>query len=221
MLLKSRILITILLTGSFLFSCNDDEDNTTTPSESEIFEASANINPANFPAGIGLDLSVGDSGRVASLDMEPNLEWDISVITYRTGAGGRPGIFLFGDVETTGAVQGTNVSMINMTGIGPQAFENFVLVTTEMQEALKADGVFTFDPEVDIDSEGKPDAEKLMEEYKKLVIGDRGIRRPEAEQEIYLIRDRDGDTYKFQFVELANGGNIRIRWAKFDASAIE
>lgn len=211
--------ITILVTSAFLISCNDDE-NSTIP-DTTTFEASTNINPANFPAGIGLDLSAGDTGKVASLDLEPNLEWDVSVITIRTGAGGRPGVFLFGDVETNGAVQGAKVSMINMTGIGPQAFENFELVTTEMQEALSADGVFAFDPQTDLDADGKPDASKLKEEYKKLVIGDKGIRRPEAEQEIYLIRDRNSDYHKFQFVELANGGNIRIRWAKFDASAIE
>ena len=203
-----------------MVSCNDDEEGSTIP-ESTTFEASANINPSNFPAGIGLDLSAGDTGRGASLDLEPTLEWDISMITIRTGAGGRPGIFLFGDLETNGAVQGAKVSMINMTGIGPLAFENFVLVTAEMQDALRADGIFTFDPEVDVDGEGKPDAEKLKEEYKKLVIGDRGIRRPEAEQEIYLIRDRNGDYHKFQFVQLTNGGNVTIRWAKFDAAAIE
>ncbi|MEL6561857.1 MAG: hypothetical protein AAFQ94_26965 [Bacteroidota bacterium] len=221
MLVNIRLLtsITFMVAGSFLISCTDDE-NSTVP-ETTTFEATTNINPANFPAGVGLDLSAGDTGRVASLDLEPNIQWDISVITIRTGAGGRPGVFLFGDTETTGAVQGAKVSMINMTGIGLQAFENFEIVTTQMQDSLSADGVFAFDPQTDIDADGKPDAERLKEEYKKLVIGDKGIRRPEAEQEIYLIRDRNSDYYKFQFVELANGGNIRIRWAKFDAAAIE
>ena len=153
--------------------------------------------------------------------MEPELDWDITIKTIKTGEGGRPGIFLFGDIETTGAVEAAKVSKINMTGIGRESFQNFVLVTKAMQDSLKADGVFAFDPQVDKDADGKPSAERLKEEYKKLVIGDKGIRRPEAEQEIYLIQDKNGDYHKFQFVMLANGGNISIRWAKFDESAIE
>ena len=217
----SPVKYTFILFAIALFSsCNDDDENTPPPATTT-FQAMTNINPANFPAGVGLDLSAGDTGRVAALDVEPNIEWDISILTIKTGAGGRPGVFLFGDIETTGAVEGAKVSMINMTGIGPMAFENFIQVTTAMQDSLKADGVFAFDPRVDKDADGKPDAERLAEEYKKLVIGDKGIRRPEPEQEIYLIKDKYGAYHKFQFVMLANGGNITIRWAKFEDAVIE
>lgn len=222
MLLNNRLFtsLIIFIGMSLLIACTDDEE-TGPPPVITTYQGSANINPANFPAGVGLDLSAADTGRVAQLDTEASLQWDISILTIRTGAGGRPGIFLFGDTETAGAVKALNVSVSDQAGTGATSFENFGAVSNAMKAALQADGVYAFDPQVDKDEDGKPDADRLAEEYLKLVIGDKGIRDPEADQAIYLVQDRNGDFYKFQFVMLENGGNITLRWAKFDEAFIE
>ena len=215
-------LFAALLIVIFISACNDDDG----PEDPEVppatFEASANINPNNFPDGIGLDLSVGDTGRLVQLNEFPELEWDIQVIAYRTSEGGRPGVILFGDDRNaTIATQAVNVSALSGIPAGSAGFDSYTNVTVAQQEALSADGEFLFDPETDVDERGLAILDILEAAYANLVIGDQIVNLEEADQPVYLVRDRSGNLYKFQMVARANGGTTTLRWALFADSAIE
>ncbi len=197
--------------------CSEDDGPVVLTSDT--FQATFSINPATFPEGGGLDLSASDTGVVSQLDTEA-IDWDIQIKTIRTGAGGRPGIFLYGDDQTSGSVQAVNVSDLSNQGTGLTGFMAFERVSSDMISALSADGVFTFDPETDLDAEGKPDAEALSLAYQDLVIGDRIVNLEEGDQPVYLISDRGGNYYKFQMVNREGGGNVTIRWAEFTADAV-
>lgn len=217
-----RALALFLCAGAIFLaaSCGDDDEGPEI--DTDTYEASANINPNNFPAGIGLDLSVGDTGRVVQLDEVTTLEWDIQVIAYRTAEGGRPGVLLFGDDRNTAAAaQAVNVSSGMGVATGSAGFNSFTQVTTAMQQALQADGEFLFDPEQDVDGQGRANVEILEAAYQDLVIGDRIVNLEEADQPVYLVRDRSGNLYKFQMVSRAQGGVTALRWARFSSDSID
>ncbi|MEM9337287.1 MAG: hypothetical protein AAGA66_01055 [Bacteroidota bacterium] len=202
-------------------SCSDDDEAEDVFSK-ETYEAAVNINPANFPAGVGLDLSAGDTGRVVQLDEVTDVDWDLMIITYRTSKGGRPGIFLHGDVSRTDAVMALNASdQSGEVATGAVGFASFVTVSQEMQGSIAPDGVFDFDPDINVDAMGKPDVDLLMAAYEKLVIGNSIINLDEAEQPVYLVRSKEGTFFKFQFVGLEGGGNISLRWARFGSDALQ
>ncbi|MDW3194225.1 MAG: hypothetical protein R8G66_17760 [Cytophagales bacterium] len=212
------LFFTLSITIIGLASCSEDDGPVVLTSDT--FEGNFNINPGTFPEGGGLDLSASDTGVVAQLDTDA-IDWDIQIKAIRTGAGGRPGVFLFGDDQTTGSVQAVNVSERAGIGTGATGFTSFERITTEMVDILAADGVFTFDPSTDLDGEGKPDATALAIAYQDLVIGDRIVNLEEADQPVYLVQDRAGSYYKFQMVLRENGGNVVVRWAQFTADALD
>ncbi len=216
-----KVLVVLICITIILVGCSDDDTPEVTFS-TETFEGTGMINPANFPAGVGLDLSAGDTGRVAQLDAEAGLDWDLMILTYRTSQGGRPGIFLFGDQTVTDAAEGLDISAAaTEVGTGAGAFTSFTNVTSAMQSALTTDGVFDFDPETDVDDSGMSDLDLLLAAYENLVIGNAVINLEESDQPVFLIRSKEGDLYKFQFVQLEMGGTINLRWARFATDAIE
>jgi len=221
-----RTLSLLLFIGAIVIaqSCGDDEPDT--PSGPEIddatYEGTANINPNNFPAGIGLDLSAGDTGRVVQLDEVTALEWDVQVITYRTAEGGRPGVILFGDRRNSNAAaQAVNVSDGMGVGMGSAGFAAYTQVTTAHQQGLSADDEFLFNPVLDVDAQGRADIDILIPAYQDLVIGDRIVNLDEANQPVYLVRDRSGNLYKFMMVGRENGGPTTLRWARFADDSID
>ena len=209
----------LLIATVFLLACEEDEITPTV--DTNTYEGLMEVNPANFPGGAGLDLSVGDTGSIAQLDATPNFEWDIKVMTYRTSQGGRPAVYLFGDNTMQNAVKALNISTFANLGLGEQGFNAFDQVSTEMQNALQADGVFNFDPAVDLDEKGQADAQKLSDAYQALQIGDKVVRLNPNEQPVFLVQDRSGALYKFQYVQLEGGGKVTLRWARFAESSIE
>lgn len=215
---KQLLFFILCITIVGLASCSEDDGPVVLTSDT--FEGNFNINPGTFPEGGGLDLSASDTGMVAQIDTDA-IDWDIQIKAIRTGAGGRPGVFLFGDDQTAGAVQAVNVSERAGIGLGSTGFTAFERVTTEMIDILSADGVFTFDPVTDLDGEGKPDATQLAIAYQDLVIGDRIVNLEEADQPVFLVQDKSGSYYKFQMVLRENGGNVVVRWAKFTADALD
>ena len=220
-----RLFSLLLLIGAIAFfqACGDDDGTPDGPPvDISTYEGTANINPNNFPAGVGIDLSAGDTGRVVQLDEVPTLEWDITAITYRTAEGGRPGIILFGDSRNSAAaVQAVNVSDGMGVGMGATGFAGYTRVTTAHQQALSADDEFLFDPVLDVDGNGRADIEILTAAYQDLVIGDRIVNLDEANQPVYLMRDRSGNLYKWMMVSRENGGPITFRWARFADDAID
>lgn len=213
--------LTIMLFGLFIFSlysCSGEDDGPVILT-SDTFEGTFNINPGTFPEGGGIDLSASDTGVVSQLDTDA-IDWDIQIKAIRTGAGGRPAVFLFGDDQTSGSVQAVNVSDLSGIATGSTGFMGFERVTSDMVNALAADGVFNFDPETDLDPDGRPDANLLAIAYQDLVIGDRIVNLEETDQPVYLIEDRAGSFYKFQLVSRENGGTVVVRWAQFTADAI-
>lgn len=216
---RNLAILVLCLFIAGLSGCSDEDDGPVILT-SDTFEGSFNINPGTFPEGGGLDLSAGDTGVVSQLDTDA-IDWDIQIKAIRTGAGGRPGVFLFGDDQTSGAVQAVNVSELSGIDTGSAGFMAFERVSSDMVSALSADGVFNFDPETDLDSEGKPDANLLAIAYQNLVIGDRIVNLEEADQPVYLIEDRSGSFFKFQLVSRENGGTVVVRWAQFTADAVD
>lgn len=216
-----RIFASFFAIGAMLYfqSCGDDD---TSEPANETIEATANINPNNFPGGIGLDFSAGDNGLLVQLDEEANFEWDIQVITYRTAEGGRPGVILWGDSRNSAAAtQAVNVSDGLGVGAGKTGFDGFTRATTAMQQALSADDEFLFDPVLDVDAQGRADIDILLAAYQDLIIGDRIVNLAEADQPVYLVKDRSGNLYKFQMVSRESGGSTTLRWEKFDAASID
>ena len=90
-----------------------------------------------------------------------------------------------------------------------------------MQNALSADGEFLFDPQLDVDQNGKADEDILRAAYQDLVIGDRIVNLESSSQPIYLVRSRDGVLFKFRMVNRQQGGQTTLRWARFADTAID
>ena len=216
--MKNIYLSFLLITALFVVSSCGDDDGIVI--DTATYEGSANINPNNFPAGIGLDMNEGDSGRVAQLDAEANLPWDIQVITYRTSMGGRPGILLFGDQNSQLPVRALNVSQSDGIGTGLAGFNSFTQVSATMTAGLQPDGEFTFDPETDVDSQGRADIVALQTAYNNLIIGNKTVNLDPDDQPVFLIATRESILYKFQLAERANGGQTTLRWARFSNDAI-
>lgn len=214
-LLPNLFLITLIV--SFL-SCGLDDGNIVV--DTATYQGSININPNNFPAGAGLDMTAGDTGRVAQLDEVANLPWDLMIITYRTAQGGRPGFLLFGDENSTLPVRALNVSESSGIGTGLAGFNAFTQVDQTMTSNLKPDRVFNFDPVRDVDGQGRADGTILQAAYDDLVIGNRIVNLASDDQPVYLIATREAILYKFQMVERANGGQTTLRWARFSNDAI-
>lgn len=199
------------------FSCGDNDDIVI---DTATYQSTFSINPNNFPAGAGLDMSEGDTGRVVQLDDEVNLPWDLMMITYRTSQGGRPGILLFGDTNTDAPVRALNVSEHAGIGTGLAGFNSFTVVDQTMTSNLAADGEFTFDPETDTDGMGRADGTKLQEAYNNLIIGDKIVNLDTEHQPVYLVATRESILFKFQMVERSSGGQTTFRWARIANDAI-
>ena len=190
------------------------------PVDTDTYEGTFNIQPNSFPAGGGVDLNAADSGQVAQLDSATSFPWDIKMITYRTSQGGRPGIFLYGDSATTGSVRAVDVSALSGIATGLTGFNAFTEVSVAMQDAATTDGVFDFDPAVDVDDQGNPDGTKLAAAYAKLVIGDQINNLATDDQPVFLMISREGLYYKVQMISRENGGDVAFRWARFADDAI-
>lgn len=214
-LLANLFLVTLI---AAFFSCGGNEGDIVV--DTATYQGTININPNNFPAGAGLDMSVGDTGRVAQLDQVPNLFWDIMIITYRTAQGGRPGFLLFGDENTDLSVKALNVSESSGIGTGLAGFNAFTMVDQTMTSNLKADGEFLFNPVLDVDAQGRADGAILQAAYDDLVIGNRIVNLDPDDQPVYLIATREAILYKLQMVERVSGGATTLRWARFSNDAI-
>lgn len=211
--------IAILLS---LSSCKKEKTDTdpVNTGNSGYSEAYVEIQPQSWPAGGGLDLGLNGTGAVGQMDINPAFNWDIKVMAYRTNQGGRPGIFLSGDVNTAQKAYAVNVSQHFGLGTGLDGFNAFTSVSAAMIDSLKADGVFTFDPLVDVDQNGEPDAAILLAQYDNLVIGNSVVDLDESEAPVFLVRDLEGNYHKFQHVRRENGGRVLLRWDQFESSQI-
>jgi len=183
-------------------------------------EAYVEIQPQSWPAGGGLDLGLNGTGAVGQMDIDPEFNWDLKVIAYRTNQGGRPAIFLSGNTATTEKSYAVNVTQNFGVGIGLDGFTAFTSVSSAMIDSLKADGIFSFDPLVDVDENGNPDADLLLTQYDNLVIGNSVVDLAESEAPVFLIKDLEGKYHKFQHVRRENGGRVLLRWGSFDPSQI-
>ena len=211
--MKSNYFLPLILISLFFISCDSDDIN---PINTQVYEGIIQTNPQNFPSGGGIDFDADETGQIAQLDTAANFQFDLRIIAYRTAEGGRPAVFLFGNETSTSSVLALDISGFSGIGTGANAFEGFLEVTTEMINALEPDGVFDFDPKVDVDAQGRPLLEILEKAYSALVIGDKVVRLDEVDQPVFLIQTREGKMYKFQHVSREGGGAVTIRWARLE-----
>ena len=179
--------------------------------------------PQNYPAGYGVDF---ETDSIVSLDQYPNFRYDLKELAWRiqdpvTGvAGGRPVIFLWGNVSTTTKAMALNVSAFAGIGLGAEGFAEFKYVTKAMEDSLKADGNLPMDPNDTILYPWKNgfiqmSEATLLSAYQALVIGDKVVRLAEADSPVWLIKTSDGNYFKWQHVERQGGGHVPIRWYRF------
>jgi len=205
-----------------LISCKKEkpENDAINTGDAGFSEAYVEIQPQSWPSGGGLDLGLNGNGSVGQLDVHPEFNWDLKVMAYRTNQGGRPAIFLAGNTGTTEKALAVNVTQHFGIGTGLDGFNAFTAVSAAMIDSLRADGVFTFDPLVDVDQNGEPDAALLLAQYNNLVIGNSVVDLGESEAPVFLVKDLEGNYHKFQHVRRENGGRVFLRWDAFDPSQI-
>ncbi|MBN7817001.1 hypothetical protein [Algoriphagus pacificus] len=209
--MKLNYFLLLILISLFFICCeNDDLD----PIDTQVYEGVIQTNPQNFPSGGGIDFDANETGQIAQLDTAASFQFDLKIIAYRTAEGGRPAVFLFGDETNASSVMALDISSFSEIGTEPIAFQNFQEITAEMINALEPDGVFDFEPEVDLDAQGRPILEILEDAFSALVIGDKVVRLDEVDQPVFLIQTREGKMYKFQHVSREGGGAVTIRWAR-------
>jgi hypothetical protein len=211
------------------------EHETTNPQETEVVteqtpkEGILETKPDTYPLGYGVDF---ETDSIVSLDQYPTFQYDLKMLAYRikdsvTGAyGGRPVVFLWGNVASANPAMALNVSAFAGFGLGLDGFNEFQYVTKAMRDSLKADAVFPIDPS---DESLYPwsDGFMLMSEalllnaYSVLVIGDKVVRLVEAQSPVWLIKTSDGHYVKWQHIERQGGGHVPIRWYQFKSNEIK
>ncbi|WP_282035954.1 leucine-rich repeat protein [Saccharicrinis aurantiacus] len=185
--------------------------------------------PQLYPAGFGVNFV---KEEIVSLDENPDFKWDLKMKAWRImdpetmSYGGRPVVFLYGDESTNPNTMGLNVSESSGVELAYLGFDNFKYVTADMQKQLKPDGVFPINPD---DEALYPWANGfitmseslLFDAYDTQVIGGRGVRLPESEAPVYLIKTTEGKFVKWQHIERQGGGHVPIRWYVFSDDEVE
>jgi hypothetical protein len=232
MMYLRRNLLFFCLGSILLVGC---ENESTNPQESSVVteqtpkEGILETKPDNYPLGYGVDF---ETDSIVSLDQYPTFQYDLKMLAYRikdpvTGAyGGRPVVFLWGDVSMAHPAKALNVSVFAGFGLGLDGFNEFQYVTKAMRDSLKADAVFPIDPS---DESLYPwsDGFMLMSEalllnaYSVLVIGDKVVRLEQSQSPVWLIKTSDGNYFKWQHIERQGGGHVPIRWYQFKSDEIK
>ncbi len=225
--LKSSLLvITALTIGAVLFtSCEKDEDDKPTPNESQFvsLESPYLICAGRNPGGVAFDFEYnGEKGGANNLDSltVDDFAYDLKI---RTIKGEKPDGSLGGApyIQLSTTAQAVNYSAIDTNCKGLTDFTN--LNSSNIQNYTLHSDDASFDiSSVPTGETGSPLMQDLMQEYNKLVIGQKWIEAAKNniadDEPIWIIETEEGRIVKFIVTDFpadpapTTTGYIAIEW---------
>lgn len=225
--LKSSILVFAALTiGAVLFTaCEKDEDDNPTPNESQFIslESPYLICAGRNPGGVGFDFEYnGEKGGANNLDSltVDDFTYDLKI---RTIKGEKPDGSLGGApyIQLSANAQAVNYSAVDTTCKGISDFTNLNSSNIQTYTLQSDDSSFDIST-VPTGSTGSPLMQDLMQEYNKLVIGQKwkeAANNDIADDEpIWIIETPEGRIVKFIVTDFpadpapTSTGYIAIEW---------
>jgi hypothetical protein len=225
--LKSSIFVIAALTigAVFFTSCEKDEDDNPTPNESQFvsLESPYLICANRNPGGVGFDFEYnGEKGGANNLDslIVEDFAYDLKI---RTIKGEKPDGSLGGApyIQLSTTAQAVNYSAVDTTCKGFTDFTN--LNSSNIQNYTLQSDDASFDiSTVPVGTTGSPLMQDLMQEYNKLVIGQKwkeAANNDIADDEpIWIIETPEGRIVKFIITDFpadpapTSTGYIAIEW---------
>jgi hypothetical protein len=222
--------------------CGDDDDKTPTGpiSQVESLESPFLICGSRNPGGVGFDFVSARDGVAYNMDELPDLEYDLLVRTIKVerpdgNVGGAPYADLYGDTEgPVDAAKAFNASSLGSIETGDAGYDALTAVTAEITAGLAHDAAGFNLSGVSKGDTGFPlyaGAGNAAAQYKKLVIGEAWKKpaknpaegpRPNGDEQVWVIRTREGQHVKLMFWDFpAQGaptatGYVAIKWALLD-----
>lgn len=215
-----------LVFGGILFtSCEKDEDDDLTPDESEFvsLESPYLICASRNPGGVGFDFEYNEercgANNLDSLTVD-DFAYDLKIRTIKGekpdgSSGGAPYI------QLSATAQAVNYSSVDTTCKGITAFTN--LNSSNIQNYTLQSDDASFDiSTVPTGETGNPLMQDLMEEYNKLVIGQKWKEAAnndiDDDEPIWIIETEEGRIVKFIVTDFpadpapTSTGYIAVEW---------
>ncbi len=226
--LKRLIFVMVALTiwGAVFTSCKKDKDDEVVPTGASEFislESPYLICAGRNPGGVGFDFEYkGKKGGANNLDSlsVADFTYDLKI---RTVKGEKPDGSLGGApyIQLATTAKAVNYSSVDTTCKGIEAFNN--LNSSNIQAYILQSDKPSFDiSSVPTGTTGKPLMQALMQEYKKLVIGQKwkmpAHNNIANDEPIWIIETKEGRLVKFIVTDFpANpaptaSGYVAIEW---------
>jgi hypothetical protein len=225
--LKSSILVIAAFTigAVFFTSCEKDEDDNPTPNESQFvsLESPYLICAGRNPGGVGFDFEYnGEKGGANNLDSltVDDFAYDLKI---RTIKGEKPDVSLGGApyIQLSESAQAVNYSSIDTECTGYTDFLNLTASNIQTYTLQSDDASFDISS-VPTGETGSPLMQQLLQEYNKLVIGQKwkeAANNDIADDEpIWIIETPEGRIVKFIVTDFpadpapTSTGYIAIEW---------
>jgi hypothetical protein len=225
--LKSAIFVIAALTiwGVLFTSCENDEDNDLTSNKSQFFslESPYLICANRNPGGVGFNFEYnGEKGGANNLDSltVDDFAYDLKISTIK---GEKPDGSLGGApyIQLSATAQAVNYSAVDTTCKGLNDFTNLNSSNIQNYTLQSDDASFNIST-VPTGSTGSPLMQQLMQEYNKLVIGQKwkeAANNDIADDEpIWIIETEEGRIVKFIVTDFPADpaptatGYIAIEW---------
>lgn len=196
----------IALMASMMFvSCDKDENEDIIPIESQFVSLKSPylVCASRNPGGVGFDFVYkGEKGGANNLDllMVDDFEYDLIIRTIKGekpdgSLGGAPYIRLFDNT-----VEAVNYSTVDATCKGISAFNN-LNKSNILSYNLKTDASDFDISSLSTGTTGKPFMKNLMNQYSKLVIGEKWKKEANNDvaddEPVWIIKTREGRLVKF------------------------
>ncbi|MFP4026132.1 MAG: hypothetical protein ACLFVR_16545 [Thiohalospira sp.] len=223
---NSVFAVIALVFGGVLFtSCEKDEDDNLTPNESQFvsLESPYLICAGRNPGGVGFDFEYnGEKGGANNLDSltVDDFEYDLKI---RVIKGEKPDESLGGApyIQLSATAKAVNYSAVDTTCKGFTDFTN--LNSSNIQNYTLQSDDASFDiSTVPVGTTGSPLMQDLMEEYNKLVIGQKWKEAAnndiDDDEPIWIIETEEGRIVKFMVTDFpadpapTSTGYITVEW---------
>ena len=209
----------------FLLSCSEDDNNNTGPSEEEFQSLSSPylICAGRNPGGVGFDFEYdGKKGGANNMDSLSVSDFNFD-IRIRTIKGEKPDGSLGGApyIQLSPTTQAVNYSAVDTECAGLTDFAN-LNSSNIINYTLQTDDASFDISSVQIGSTGAPFMQKLMQEYNKLVLGQKWKHAANNDisddEPIWIIQTNEGRIIKFIVTDFpanpapTGTGYIAIEW---------